>query len=100
MLQLDFVEGLKWLGRQRLAFDLGVDARQGGLGQLREAAELIKRANDGVSQEDRIVVIISKSFNLPTTNRILTKKIIYVNQTSTYCRTKPMIIPISLNGKT
>lgn len=64
MLQPDFVEGLKWLGRQRLVFDLGVDARQGGLGQLREAVELIKRVNDGVSQEDRVVVIISKSTTL------------------------------------
>lgn len=64
MLQPDFVEGLKWLGRQRLVFDLGVDARQGGLGQLQEAVELIKRANEGVSQEDRVIVIISKFTNL------------------------------------
>ncbi|KAF3392336.1 L-rhamnono-gamma-lactonase [Talaromyces pinophilus] len=59
MLQPDFVEGLKWLGKQRLVFDLGVDARQGGLGQLREAVELIRRVNDGVSQEDRVVIIIN-----------------------------------------
>uniref|UniRef100_A0A093XGE7 L-rhamnono-gamma-lactonase n=1 Tax=Talaromyces marneffei PM1 TaxID=1077442 RepID=A0A093XGE7_TALMA len=61
MLQSDFVEGLKWLGRQRLAFDLGVDARQGGLGQLREAIELIKRVNDGVNMEERVVVIITNN---------------------------------------
>ncbi|EED21704.1 conserved hypothetical protein [Talaromyces stipitatus ATCC 10500] len=59
MVQPDFVEGLKWLGRQRLTFDLGVDARQGGLGQLKEAVELIKRVNDGVDLEDRVVVIIN-----------------------------------------
>lgn len=60
MLQPSFVEGLEFLGRQGLVFDLGVDARQGGLGQLREAVELIRRVNDGVSLEDRVVVIISK----------------------------------------
>lgn len=101
MLQADFVEGMKWLGRQQLAFDLGVDARQGGLGQLREAVELIKRVNDSVSQEDRAVVIISKSANLlGAMNRMLTGKIIYVNQTYTYPQMKPIIIRIFSNGKT
>lgn len=60
MLQPDFISGLKWLGTQRLTFDLGVDARQGGLGQLREAVEMIRRAHEGVSDErSRLVVIIS-----------------------------------------
>lgn len=43
MLQPGFVDGLMWLGDQRLTFDLGVDARQGGLGQLREAVEMMRR---------------------------------------------------------
>lgn len=64
MLQSDFVEGLKWLGRQRLVFDLGVDARQAGLWQLREAVELIRKVNKGVSPDDRVVIIISKSASL------------------------------------
>ncbi|CEO58723.1 hypothetical protein PMG11_03428 [Penicillium brasilianum] len=46
MLQPQFVEGLRWLGQQGFAFDLGVDARQGGLHQLREAVEMIDRLGD------------------------------------------------------
>ncbi|PLB54233.1 amidohydrolase family protein [Aspergillus steynii IBT 23096] len=60
MLQPDFIAGLKWLGRQGLTFDLGVDARQGGLGQLREAVEMIRRAHEGVADEEsRPVVVIN-----------------------------------------
>lgn len=51
MLQSDFIAGLKWLGKQGLTFDLGVDARQGGLGQLREAVEMIRRAHEGVDRK-------------------------------------------------
>lgn len=62
MLQSDFIAGLKWLGKQGLAFDLGVDARQGGLGQLREAVEMMRRAHEGVADEKtKLVVIISES---------------------------------------
>ncbi|KAJ5431029.1 Amidohydrolase 2 [Penicillium cf. griseofulvum] len=42
MLGDDFVAGLRWLGREGLVFDLGVDARSGGLGQLREAVEMMR----------------------------------------------------------
>ncbi|KAJ5356520.1 Amidohydrolase 2 [Penicillium concentricum] len=41
MLGDGFLEGLRWLGREGLVFDLGVDARSGGLGQLREAVEMM-----------------------------------------------------------
>lgn len=43
MLQPKFIDGLVWLGKQRLTFDLGVDARQGGLRQLREAVEMMRK---------------------------------------------------------
>ncbi|KAJ5166701.1 uncharacterized protein N7482_005482 [Penicillium canariense] len=43
MLQPHFIEGLSWLGQQGFTFDLGVDARQGGLHQLREAVEMIHK---------------------------------------------------------
>ncbi|KAI2791408.1 hypothetical protein POX_c04268 [Penicillium oxalicum] len=46
MLQPLFVEGLRWLGQQGFTFDLGVDARQGGLHQLREAVEMMKQLGD------------------------------------------------------
>lgn len=43
MLEPQFVDGLKWLGKKGFTFDLGVDARQGGLWQLREAVEMMGR---------------------------------------------------------
>jgi L-rhamnono-1,4-lactonase len=57
MLQPQFVEGLRWLGQQGFAFDLGVDARQGGLHQLREAVEMIDRLGDANAG----AIIISES---------------------------------------
>jgi L-rhamnono-1,4-lactonase len=56
MLQPHFVEGLRWLGQQGLIFDLGVDARQGGLHQLREAVEMMDRLGDAST----VTIIISK----------------------------------------
>lgn len=56
MIQPQFVEGLRWLGQQGLAFDLGVDARQGGLHQLREAVEMIDRLGDA----NAVTIIISE----------------------------------------
>lgn len=64
MMTQSFVEGLKWLGRQRLAFDLGVDARQGGLAQLRQAVSMMRRVYDGVDEREQVVIIISKFFLL------------------------------------
>jgi L-rhamnono-1,4-lactonase len=43
MLLPGFIDGLKWLGENRLTFDLGIDARSGGLYQLREACEMMRR---------------------------------------------------------
>ncbi|KAK2868088.1 hypothetical protein FQN49_003174 [Arthroderma sp. PD_2] len=45
MLEENFVQGLKWLGQQDLVFDLGVDARRGGIHQLEETVELTKTLN-------------------------------------------------------
>lgn len=59
MLETAFIDGLKWLGRQRLAFDLGVDARQGGLHQLREAVDMMKQAYHGVDEDSQVVIVIS-----------------------------------------
>lgn len=65
MLGKGFVEGVRWLGREGLVFDLGVDARQGGLWQLREAVEMMRRVYDGVKEEERVVFVISMSSCLP-----------------------------------
>ncbi|KAL3257790.1 hypothetical protein ABHI18_006553 [Aspergillus niger] len=60
MLQPEFIDGLRWLGRQQLAFDLGVDARQGGIWQLREAAEMMNTVYRGVGEKkDRVRIVIS-----------------------------------------
>lgn len=55
MLQPQFVEGLRWLGEQGLVFDLGVDARQGGLHQLRETVEMMEKLGDA-----SVTIIISE----------------------------------------
>ncbi|PWY69537.1 amidohydrolase family protein [Aspergillus heteromorphus CBS 117.55] len=61
MLQSGFVDGLKWLGQRNLVFDLGVDARQGGLWQLREAAEMMRMVYRGVEgrKGERVVIVIN-----------------------------------------
>jgi L-rhamnono-1,4-lactonase len=42
MLQPRFISSLRWLGEQGLSFDLGIDARSGGIWQLREACEMLR----------------------------------------------------------
>jgi L-rhamnono-1,4-lactonase len=58
MLEQGFVDGLKWLGSKGFAFDLGVDARQGGLWQLREAVEMLGR----VYGDAEVTFVISMLF--------------------------------------
>ncbi|KEF55392.1 uncharacterized protein A1O9_08142 [Exophiala aquamarina CBS 119918] len=56
MLQAEFIEGLQWLGEQDLVFDLGVDAREGGLHQLEEACTMMQRVYTSGS---RVKIIIN-----------------------------------------
>ncbi|KAJ5458194.1 hypothetical protein N7475_009582 [Penicillium sp. IBT 31633x] len=58
MLGGGFVEGLRWLGREGFVFDLGVDARSGGLGQLREAVEMMGLVYEGLEEEGEKTVTI------------------------------------------
>ncbi|KAJ9303191.1 hypothetical protein DTO271G3_565 [Paecilomyces variotii] len=73
MLREGFIEGLKWLGKKRLVFDLGVDARSGGLWQLREAAEMMKRVYADVNEDEGVVIVINHlckpNLRLPYTSR-------------------------------
>lgn len=62
MLTDDFIEGLKWLGRKGLVFDLGVDQHSGGRWQLDEAVEMIGKAHEGVKGEEKVTFIISEVF--------------------------------------
>jgi L-rhamnono-1,4-lactonase len=54
-----FVESLRWLGRQGLAFDLGVDARSGGLGQLEEAVKMLQLVHGGEGGSSGLNVVIN-----------------------------------------
>ena len=63
MLQPRFIESLKWLGNNGLAFDLGVDARNGGIWQLREACEMLRLLDSnrrrGNMGEARLKIVIN-----------------------------------------
>ena len=59
MLQPGFAAGVRWLGEQGLTFDLGIDARQGGEWQLREAAEMLARVYAGVEAGKGTRVVIN-----------------------------------------
>jgi len=65
MLQDGFIEGLKWLGKKGLVFDLGVDQHSGGKWQLEEAAEMIEKAHEGVKEEEKVTIIISELLTPP-----------------------------------
>ncbi|KAF4155358.1 hypothetical protein CNMCM6069_008087 [Aspergillus lentulus] len=58
MLSQGFLDGLKYLGSRRLTFDLGVDARQGGLWQLKEAVEMMKRIYEDVDDGGAAVTLV------------------------------------------
>ncbi|KAJ5695925.1 Amidohydrolase 2 [Penicillium majusculum] len=59
MLGDGFVEGLRWLGREGFVFDLGVDARSGGLGQLREAVEMMGLVYGGLEGDRAVTIVIN-----------------------------------------
>lgn len=62
MLEQRFIDAISWLGREGLTFDLGVDARQGGLGQLREAVEMMERVYSSAKKngERPVTMVISE----------------------------------------
>lgn len=71
MLQPGVVDGLRWLGQEGLAFDLGVDARSGGLGQLREAVEMMERVYRDV-EGGEVTIVISELTLHGTVDLVLT----------------------------
>lgn len=56
-LKPDFISGIQYLGKIGLSFDLGVDARQGGMWQLDQAIQMMNKVYDG---DSRTTIIISK----------------------------------------
>ncbi|KAJ3567540.1 hypothetical protein NPX13_g6731 [Xylaria arbuscula] len=59
MLQQDFIESLRLLGRMGFVFELGVDQHRRGRTQLEEVVEMIDRAHDGVPEDEKVVFIIN-----------------------------------------
>ncbi|KAI0514594.1 amidohydrolase [Xylaria bambusicola] len=59
MLQEEFIESLKLLGREGFVFELGVDQHRRGRGQLEEVVEMIDRAHEGVPEDEKVVFIIN-----------------------------------------
>ncbi|KAI1081292.1 amidohydrolase 2 [Whalleya microplaca] len=59
MLQDNFIESLRLLGRKGYVFDLGVDQHNRGRAQLEEVVEMIDRAHDGVPEEQKVTFIIN-----------------------------------------
>lgn len=61
MLQDDFIESLKLLGRKGLVFEVGVDQHRRGRGQLEELVEMIDRAHEDVPEDEKVTFILSES---------------------------------------
>ena len=63
MTQPGFIDSLRWLGEHGYTFDLGVDQRSGGDWQLSEAVDMIREAHDGVEEEKKVTIVISKGYS-------------------------------------
>ncbi|KAJ5896294.1 amidohydrolase family protein, partial [Penicillium subrubescens] len=58
MIHTGFIDGVKWLGRQDLAFDLTLDTKTRGLSQLEEALKMMQMVYDGVETNQQTVIIL------------------------------------------
>ena len=65
MLGEGFIEGLKFLGREKLTFDLGVDQHNGGDWQLEEAVKMVTLAHEGVDDAQKVRIVISMCIPFP-----------------------------------
>ena len=64
MLEDDFIQSLKLLGRRGFVFEVGVDQHRRGKKQLEELVEMIGRAHDDVPEDEKVTFVISK-FTFP-----------------------------------
>ncbi|KAI1112291.1 hypothetical protein F5Y14DRAFT_422200 [Nemania sp. NC0429] len=58
MLQDDFIESLKLLGRKGFVFEVGADQNRRGRKQLEEVVEMIDRAHEGVPDDEKVTFIL------------------------------------------
>jgi L-rhamnono-1,4-lactonase len=56
----DLIDLLRLLGEENWSFDVGIDARSGGIWQLAEFAETLNRVHEGVETKDKTVFILSQ----------------------------------------
>ncbi|KAJ6151453.1 hypothetical protein N7470_007050 [Penicillium chermesinum] len=73
MLQPPFLQGVRWIGKQGYTFDLGVDARKGGLHQLHEAVEMMRQVYDGLDDPTHAVANGISSVALETPRDLVTQ---------------------------
>ncbi|KAH7149355.1 hypothetical protein B0J13DRAFT_303645 [Dactylonectria estremocensis] len=59
MLEDDFVESVKLLGRKGLVFEVGVDQHRRGKKQLDELVALVDRVHDGVPDEEKVTLVLN-----------------------------------------
>jgi len=59
MLEQDFIDSLKLLGRRGFVFEVGVDQHRRGKKQLDEVVEMVDRAHDGVPEDEKVTFILS-----------------------------------------
>ncbi|KAJ6784355.1 hypothetical protein PWT90_10372 [Aphanocladium album] len=59
MLEQNFIDSLKLLGRRGFVFEVGVDQHRRGRKQLDELIELVDRVHDGVPENEKVKLIIN-----------------------------------------
>lgn len=59
MLEENFIESVKLLGRRGFVFDVGVDQHRRGKKQLEELVEFVDRVHDGVPEEEKVTLVLS-----------------------------------------
>ncbi|GJN70900.1 hypothetical protein PLIIFM63780_002508 [Purpureocillium lilacinum] len=59
MLEQDFIDSLKLLGRRGFVFEVGVDQHRRGKKQLDEVVEMVDRAHDGVPEDEKVTFILN-----------------------------------------
>lgn len=60
MLEQKFIDSLKLLGRRGFVFEVGVDQHRRGRKQLDELIELVDRVHDGVPENEKVKLVISR----------------------------------------
>lgn len=61
MLEQNFIDSLKLLGRKGYVFEVGVDQHRRGRKQLDELIEMVDRVHEGVPEDEKVKLIISTS---------------------------------------